>query len=389
MQITIDPARLSTLKLWILVPAANDKIHATFSSCLIKLLGTLRQHGVWYELRYLPADSLVTRARNNLASTFMSASSDDNLHLSLWLDCDLLFEPDSILQMLALDHDFLAAPYSKKGFHVDRMKAAVALGWDNDKIMKVVGTPNVNWLVNPVSVVDPHPVLESGSGFWLVKRKVFRMMQEAWGEDYTELIDGKSYYRTGIKFRRNPEEAFYGSDGYDYFRVGVWPDTREYLSEDWWFCRAWRSLGGTVEECFWIKTHHIGVHAYPMDMPVIAELLNATGGFINGPTLPKENSDAQMAQAGSTGSTGRESGGNGENGSGRRAGIATDIARALAFIRRETSETAIPSDTGTMGWGVSIEGAIGRTLPHATSGQGVGVAGPDALQLHNCWDYLK
>src|SRR5277367_2419247 len=185
MQLTIDPERFKKIKLWILIPAAQDLIHATFAAALIKLLGVLRLHGVWYEMRFLPGDSLVTRARNNLADIFMSASKDDN-EFSLWLDCDVLFDPESVIQMLAVDRDFVAAPYSKKGFHVDRMKEAVKLGWNNDKIMRVIGTPNVNWLTNPVSVTEPHPVLESGSGFWLVKRKVFRMISEAFGEDYIE-----------------------------------------------------------------------------------------------------------------------------------------------------------------------------------------------------------
>jgi hypothetical protein len=271
VHLTIDAARAARLRVWILIPAAGDLIHATFSTHLIKLLGLLRVHGIWYELRYLPGDSLVTRARNNLASIFYNASTDDNDHYSLWLDCDVLFDPQSVLQMLALDLDFVAAPYSKKGIHVDRLRAAFAEGWDNDRAMRVVGTPNVNWLTNPVKLDVPMPVLEAGSGFWLVKRKVFRMMADALPE---------------IRYRRTGEEvAHYGTaEAHDFFRVGVWPETREYLSEDWWFCRTWRNLGGTVYCCFWIKTHHIGHHLYPMDMQAIADLLTATGGYVNGPT---------------------------------------------------------------------------------------------------------
>lgn len=296
MRLTIDSERAAKIKLWILIPAAGDLIHATFSTHLIMLLGLLRQHGIWYKLHYLPGDSLVTRARNNLASIFMSASSDDNNDFALWLDVDILFDPNSVLQMLALDLDFVAAPYSKKGFHIDRMKAAVELGWTNDRITQVIGTPNVNWIANPVVTHEPMPVLEAGSGFWLTKRKVYRMMQESHPE---------------ICYRRSAEEtAHYNSDhAYDYFRVGVWPETQEYLSEDWWFCRTWRNLGGTVYCCFWIKTHHIGPYLYPMNMPAIADLLTATGGFINAETKPNHSR---------------------VNGS-------------------APTETAVPSDTGTLG----------------------------------------
>src|ERR1700733_5825370 len=125
MHLTIPADRASRIRLWILIPAAGDLIHATFSTHLIKLLGLLRVHGIWYELRYLPGDSLVTRARNNLASIFLKQSTDDSDHYSLWLDGDMLLEAPSVLQMLSLDLDFCAAPYSKKGIHVDRLRAAV------------------------------------------------------------------------------------------------------------------------------------------------------------------------------------------------------------------------------------------------------------------------
>lgn len=316
MRLTIPSHRASRLRVWILVPAAGDLIHATFSTNLITLLGLLRTHGIWYSLHYLPGDSLVTRARNNLADIFYTASSDDNDHLALWLDCDILFDPHAVLQMLALDLDFVAAPYSKKGIHVDRLKAAAELGWDNDKIMRVVGTPNVNWLAHPIRCDEPMPVLEAGSGFWLTKRKVYRMMVEALPH---------------IRYKRAAEEiAHYGTDhAHDFFRVGVWPETSEYLSEDWWFCREWRNLGGVVHCCFWIKTYHIGRHMFPMDMPAIANLLTATNGFINGPTKGESNVTSEAP------------------GNGRDHG--SDAGLSIVIVPIAPSEATVPRDPGALG----------------------------------------
>ena len=271
MELTIDQKRFSEIKLWILIPAAGDLIHSTFCVCLVNLIKLLRQYEIHADLLFMPGDSLVTRARNNLADMFMAKSSDPDSHFALWLDCDILFEPESVIQMLALDRDFVAAPYSKKGLHKDRMAEAARLNWPSERMTAAAGTPNVNWVAHPVQVFEPFPVLEAGSGFWLMKRKVLMQMQAAHPE---------------IKYKRAQEEiAHYGTDhSWDYFHVGVWPETGEYLSEDWWFCRTWRNLGGTLYCCFWIKTQHIGPFLYPMDMPAIAELLNTTGGYINGPT---------------------------------------------------------------------------------------------------------
>src|SRR5215469_14338250 len=168
----------------------------------------LRQHGIWYSLRNLPGDSLVTRSRNNLADTFLHESTDDNNHFSLWLDDDITFDPESVLQMLAVDRDFVTAPYTKKGQHMDRMAAAAQLNWKSCDLTSVAGTPNVNFLINLIRLDEPCPVLEAGSGFWLVKRKVFRMMSE----------------QLPIRYKRVSEErSHYGRDyAHDFFRVGIW-----------------------------------------------------------------------------------------------------------------------------------------------------------------------
>jgi len=328
MDITIDPAQLSRCRLWILIPAAGDRIHATFAACLIKLLGTLRVHGVWYELRFLPGDSLVTRARNNLADIFLSQSSSPDTDFSLWLDCDILFNPDDVLQLLALDRDFLAAPYTRKGLHWDRIIAASQLGWTAAQISAVSGTPNVNWIANPVRIFEPMPVLEAGSGFWLVKRKVFQ-----------HLID----FGAAPRYRRTVDEtAHYGRDfAHDFFRVGVWPETSEYLSEDWWFCREWRRLGGTLYCCFWMKTQHLGLYPFQMDMTAISALLSATGGYINGETQPGKQRSNGDARPGGEHSTITDANRNGDGAAG--------LSALLQSLAVPPHEAAVPRDPGPLG----------------------------------------
>jgi hypothetical protein len=262
-----------------------------------------------------------------LADIFLAASSDSEKHYALWLDCDILFSPESVIQMLALDMDFLAAPYSKKGLHMDRIAAAAQEGWPSERILSASGSPNVNWLGLPIRCDEPTPLLEAGTGFWLMKRKVLTQLIESGG---------------AVKYRRCHEErSQYGGRefAYDFFRVGVWPETLEYLSEDWWLCREWRKLGGTLHGCFWIKTTHIGMHHYRMDMPAIADLLTATGGYINAETRPKkEEPNAQIKQEHETG-----------NGNGRKggAGIPLDL---ISRISRPTDQAAGKGDPGTLGW---------------------------------------
>lgn len=291
MQIKITTDRLRQMKVWILIPAAGDLVGAMFSRCVADLVEYLRNNGIRSQTIYLPGDSLVTRARNNLADIFMSRSSSSDDDFALWLDCDILFSAESVLQMLALDLDFVAAPYTKKGLHLDRIAEAARLNWSNDRMAAVMGTPNVNWLANPVLLDQPMPVLEAGTGFWLHKRRVLELMRDTSDRDPAQMM-----WPGGIRFRRSKEEVnHYGTDhAYAYFLDGIDPETREFLSEDWWFCRQYRRLGGTLYCCFWIKTQHVGRMAYQMDMPAIADLLAATGGYINAETRPKkENTNGE------------------------------------------------------------------------------------------------
>lgn len=284
MKLSITPERMARLKLWILMPTRSLNGLAPHH---VKLLGTLRQHGLWYFLQTMPFDSLITRARNNLADIFYANSSQDNDHFSLWLDDDIVFDPEAVLQLLACDRDFIAAPYAKKGLHMDRIKAAAKHDWKSTDLPQAAGTPNVNFLISQVMLNEPTPVLEAGAGFWLVKRKVFRIMAES--------LD--------ISYRRTGEEiAMFGRDtAHDFFRVGIWPETRDYLSEDWWMCRQWRALGGTVWCAFWIKTEHLGPYLYPMNMDTVIGLLSQTGGIINGPTYKEE--EAQHVEPHDSGRT--------------------------------------------------------------------------------------
>jgi hypothetical protein len=331
MRLTISLARAALIKVWILMPTRALNSLAPHH---VKLLGTLRAHGIWYSLRTLPGDSLITRARNNLADTFLRESTDDDNHFALWLDDDILFDPAAVLQLLALDLDFVAAPYTKKGLHMDRMHAAATLGWKSTDLESVSGTPNVNFLMNSLRLDEPTPVLEAGSGFWLHKRKVLRMMVDALSAPY-QMVDpsGMVLWYPGIRYKRDVDEiAHYGTDhAYDFFKVGVWPETGNYLSEDWWFCRQWRALGGTLYCAFWIPTQHLGPHMYQMNMDTLLGLLSQTEGYIHGPTWGKDSTNGKT--------------------NGHDTGLGTGDGTLAAGVDAGSAsgETAVPSDPGPLG----------------------------------------
>ena len=274
MNLELTADRLKLLHLWVLTPCAGGVMTVPYQNSVDQLSATCRRIGLACNLVRLPNDSAIARARNNLADIFMAESSDPENHYSLWIDADIQFTAEDILALIAIDRDVTAIPYSRKGIHWGRVAAAARLNWPDAKIAQVAGDPNCNWLVHPIRLNEPMPIQEAGNGGLLVKRKVYQQLQSAYP---------RSRYR-----RTNDETACYGNrrHAWAYFQEAIddWDqlpdDQREFLTEDWWFCRHWLRMGGTIWGCFWMKTNHYGPYHYPLDMPAISDLLAATGGSL-------------------------------------------------------------------------------------------------------------
>ena len=61
-------------------------------------------------------ESLVTRARNNLMAKMMTNPSATHF---MFIDADIRFQPESILQMMACDKDVIGGLYPKKALPVN------------------------------------------------------------------------------------------------------------------------------------------------------------------------------------------------------------------------------------------------------------------------------
>jgi hypothetical protein len=338
--VPLDLDYLRTCRLWIATPAYGGQSYVAFSTAVLKLLLRCRELGIVCTHHYLPNDSLITRARNNLTDLFLYCGWDNlDRDLMLWLDGDVIFEPEDIIYMIQLtkspQYDILAAPYTRKGLHWDRIAEAARLGWPSSRLQSVAGSPNVNHIVQPLVLTEPHPLLESGTGFLLIRRKVYLQISAA----HPEL----TYNRT------NDEKNTYGRDTcVAYFLDGIDPESHQFLSEDWWFCRQWIRLGGTIHGCMWICTGHIGTYVYLMNMPAIAELLNATDGYLDGPTKGNSNAIAPATAAVET-----EVSGNGTK---------PDISRVLSLIGAPR-EAAVEGDPGTLGGGAGSGIGVDGILP--------------------------
>lgn len=218
------------------------RIDVPFVQCLLETLGRTQ---IIAFVDFLPGDSLVSRARNNLVGRFLDGHDGfdeagkpiKTLHdWLLFLDSDLTFRPEHVQMLYDLGVARGVGIYCGT-YPIKQIRPKIVIN-------TLPGlTPGEDGTVK---------VREAGTGFMLIHREVFERMRERFREEIEFIAD------TGD----NREQK-----GWDFFSVGVRKDIhlerKRYLSEDWYFCQRWREMGGDIILQTKIQCGHIGQFTYP------------------------------------------------------------------------------------------------------------------------------
>ena len=173
------------------------------------------------------SDSLVTRARNRAAATFLRGDRE----YILFIDSDILFTKEHMDMLMQSDDPVVAGIYCKK----EKEVAPCLIVLDQHK---------------PLPVGSWAEIARAGTGFLRVHRSVFESMKAQNG-------DAENDWRKAALYTNH------GQDEWDFFPVGV--KNKEYLSEDWFFCDRARNLGFKIILDTRIQTRHVGWAVYPTD----------------------------------------------------------------------------------------------------------------------------
>jgi len=169
---------------------------------------------------YMSYDSLVQRARNDIAKLALDQEVDD----LVFIDCDVDWNPEDFFKLLEHDADVVGGIYPKKGDEEDY----------------------------PVKVLDGNMKFEESglvevegiaTGFLRLTRKALQTVSDD-SIEYTE-----SHKPKPIKM---------------IFDIVV-DEKGELISEDIVFCRKWRKLGGKVWLDPSIKLSHVGTKRWNGD----------------------------------------------------------------------------------------------------------------------------
>lgn len=233
-------------------------------------------NGIQIKFYYLFNESLVQRARNYITDEFMRS---DCTHM-MFIDADIGFNAKDVLTLLSLQIsdpercDIITGPYPKKTIAWEKVAAAAQQGAALDNPFNLAEFTS-DYVFNPVegtksfSMKKPVEVAEAGTGFMLIPRTALNTYKDVYPE--------QSY---------KPDHArsanFDGSTNITaYFDCVIDPETRRYLSEDYYFCKQSRKAGLSLWMCPWMKLNHVGTYTFKGNLAAIASLKGV------GPTADK------------------------------------------------------------------------------------------------------
>jgi hypothetical protein len=176
----------------------------------------------------------------------MFLEDESSTHL-MFIDADIEFDPESVIRMLAMDKEVIAAAYPKKTVNWESVRAAAIRGekdlasYGADYAINLKVEQGTNRVRTHMGTVE---VLDASTGFFIVKKEVINKMTA----HYHEL-----HYKndSSIDPKFNPH-------CYALWDTMIDPKDRRYLSEDYTFCRRWQDMGGEI----WVdpntKLSHVG-----------------------------------------------------------------------------------------------------------------------------------
>jgi len=200
---------------------------------ILKLLNAAKDNKLNISFYPIFFESLVSRARNAAVAHFLE--DKENTHI-LFIDSDIIFEPEDVFKLLQSGKEVVAGIYPKKYIVWDRLKKYP----EAERVDFPVGG-SVKMTEDNFLEMDYLP-----TGFLLISRTAINKIIKAYPElKYKNDIDG--YMSAGDNF-------------YDLFKVGI--RNGIYESEDWGFCSLWKSVGGQVLIHPEINVKHLGWHEY-------------------------------------------------------------------------------------------------------------------------------
>lgn len=267
MKLQVTTEELRKYSIFVGTPMYGGMCTGGFCKSTNDLAALCAKYGIDVKFYYLFNESLIQRARNYVVDEFLRSGCT---HL-MFIDADIIFKPQDVLSLLAIqtsdtvNYQIITGPYPKKTIAWEKVKKAVELGKADENPFDLQYYYG-DYVFNPIQgsgsfrIDEPVEVAEAGTGFMLIPREVFTRYEEA----YPEYKCKPDHIRT---------QNFDGSrEIVAYFDCGIDPETKRYLSEDYFFCWNARKIGIKVHMCPWMELSHVGTHTFRGSMGAVGSL---------------------------------------------------------------------------------------------------------------------
>jgi hypothetical protein len=287
----IDATLASAMNILIACLANGATTYVSHNRSLRLLLDTFRSYGIRNHVLEVVGESLIPRGRNACASIVAldkDPSGEDYTHL-LFLDADIGFNAANIMQMIKWDKDIVALPYAYKDISWDDVALAVKSGVDDPTVLSRMGSCPVvrtdRGAPHRVNLNQPIRFPQFGGGLLLIKRHVLLKFTE----------DEARRYRLPVSL--DEDEKGVRDYAYDFFRIGVNPETRYYDPEDFRFCIDARKMGFETWLLPWAVTTHTGPHEFCLDLYTQAQyVIAAADRTLKSPYFAPDPSELTVAR---------------------------------------------------------------------------------------------
>ena len=247
-----DEIKVSTKRpsLMIATPMYGGMCTGHYVQGLLLTMQKMREIGVNVAWCQIMNESLITRARNELARVFLESTHD----YLMFIDADIGFDGDAIAQLMLADKDIVCGIYPKKEVNWDSIERAASAG--KQGLADYAGAFVFNMIGDHNAESDEQGLIEvrhGGTGFMLIKRGVFE-----------HLAPYVPTYR--VSSFQHPETGEYDKPlTHEFFATSI-DASGALLSEDYHFCELWRDHGGKIHAQPFIKLNHVGTHIFGGDI---------------------------------------------------------------------------------------------------------------------------
>tara|TARA_B100000700_G_C14888974_1_gene781776 strand:- start:59 stop:994 length:936 start_codon:yes stop_codon:yes gene_type:complete len=251
--INVDIEKLRNYHVFIATPCYGGQIGEPYLKAMTQLSILFKHHNLNFTLATIANESLVTRGRNTLVAMFLENPMYTHL---MFIDADIGFNPNDIVKLLHRDKEVVTGAYPKKSINwpaIHQMAGTYEAdkSWDLAKhqAQYVINVKKQHREQEEIPIIEGLiPVLDSGTGFMMIKRSCIDKLIEKFPE---------TKYNNDLNTDPKYNPYFYAI-----FDTMIDPESKRYLSEDYTFCRRWQSIGGEIWMDPSIDLDHYGNYSF-------------------------------------------------------------------------------------------------------------------------------